>query len=92
MSYCHTLTQGRNIDRVLTKSTPTENGMLSYKDHGLLLCEVHVLRQRAAAVLPGEIHQEFLEDVNDLLDIRYGVQRQIKVLERIQWAYAKWLR
>ena len=82
----------RNIDRVLTTSLPTENGMLSYKDHGLLLCEVHVLRQRAAAVLPGEIHREFLEDVNDLLDIRYGVQRQIKVVERIQWAYAKWLR
>ena len=86
------LTLFRNIDRVLTASTPTENGILPYKDHGLLLCEVHVLRQRAAAVLPGEIHREFLEDVNDLLDIRFGVQRQMKVLERLQWAYAKWLR
>lgn len=86
------LTLDRNIDRVLTISSPTENGMLSYKDHGLLLCEVHVLRQRASAVLPGEIHREFLEDVNDLLDIRYGVQRQLKVVDRIQWAYVKWLR
>ncbi|KAF7508790.1 hypothetical protein GJ744_008667 [Endocarpon pusillum] len=82
----------RNIDRVLATSLPTENGMLSYKDHGLLLCEVHVLRQRAAAVLPSDIHREFLEDLSDLLDIRYGVQRQMKVVERIQWAYAKWLR
>jgi len=86
------LTCYRNIDRVLNTSSPTENGLLSYKDHGLLLCEVHVLRQRAATVLPGDIHREFLEDLNDLLDIRYGVQRQIKVVERIQWAYAKWLR
>jgi nuclear control of ATPase protein 2 len=86
------LTLCRNIDRVLTSSTPAENGMLSYKDHGLLLCEVHVLRQRGAAALPGEIQREFLEDVDDLLDIRYGIQRQVKVVERIQWAYARWLR
>ena len=66
--------------------------MLSYKDHGLLLCEGHVLRQRAAQVLPGNVQREFLEDFNDLMDIRIGVQRQIKVLERIQWAYSKWLR
>ena len=66
--------------------------MLSYKDHGLLLCEVHVLRQRVAAVLPGSILREFLEDLNDLLNIRIGVDRQVKVVERIQWAYGKWLR
>lgn len=66
--------------------------MLSYKDHGLLLCEIHVLRQKAAAVLPGSVHRDFVEDVNDLLDIRGGIQRQMKVVERIQWAYAKWLR
>jgi nuclear-control-of-ATPase protein 2 len=73
-------------------STPTSNGMLSYKDHGLLLCEVQVLRQKAAAVLPGNIHREFLEDIKDLIDIRAGIQRQMKVVERIIWAYAKWLR
>jgi nuclear-control-of-ATPase protein 2 len=66
--------------------------MLSYKDHGLLLCEVQVLRQKAAAVLPGNIHREFLEDIKDLIDIRAGIQRQMKVVERIIWAYAKWLR
>ena len=86
------LTCARNIDRILTGSTPTSNGMLSYKDHGMLLCEVHVLRKRAQRVFPGEIYNEFLEDVNDLIDLRTGVERQIQVAERIRWAYLKWLR
>jgi nuclear control of ATPase protein 2 len=81
-----------NIDRTLNNSVPSSNGMLTYKDHGLLLCEVHLLRQRAVTVLPGNILREFLEDINDLLDIRIGIERQIKVVERIQWAYGKWLR
>ena len=66
--------------------------MLSYKDHGLLLCEVHVLRKRAAAALPGSVQREFLEDINDLMDIRIGIDRQVRVLERIRWAYSKWLK
>ncbi|RMZ87385.1 hypothetical protein DV736_g5390, partial [Chaetothyriales sp. CBS 134916] len=82
----------RNIDRTLNNSIPTPNGLLSYKDHGLLLCEVNVLRRRAALVLPGNVQREFFEDLNDLMDIRIGVARQIKVLERIRWAYSKWFR
>jgi len=82
----------RNIDRTLNNSSPTNDGMLSYKDHGLLLCEVHLLRERAAAVLPGNVHREFVEDINDLIDIRNGVKKQIKVVGRIQWAYSKWLK
>jgi nuclear control of ATPase protein 2 len=66
--------------------------LLSYKDHGLLLCEVHVLRKRAAQVLPGSVQREFLEDINDLMDIRIGIDRQIRVLERMRWAYSKWLK
>jgi nuclear-control-of-ATPase protein 2 len=65
--------------------------MLSYKEHGLLLCEVHVLRQRAQEVLPGEINAEFLEEINDLVDLRTGVERQVRVVDRIRWAYSKWL-
>ena len=80
----------RNVDRILTSSTP-HNNMLSYKEHGLLLCEVHVLRQRAAKVLPGEINQEFLEEVHDLVELRTGVERQLRVVDRIRWAYAKYL-
>ena len=82
----------RNIDRTLNNSSPTNDGMLSYKDHGLLLCEVQLLRERAAAVLPGNVLREFVQDVNDLIDIRNGVKKQVKVVERIQWAYSKWLR
>jgi nuclear-control-of-ATPase protein 2 len=82
----------RNIDRILTLATPTQTGILSYKDHGLLLCEVHVLRERAHTLFPGEIEREFLEDVSDLCNINSGIQVQLKVLERIRWAYSKWLR
>lgn len=82
----------RNIDRILNLATPTQNNLLSYKDHGLLLCEVHVLRKRAHKLFPGEIEREFLEDVADLSNINSGIQAQLKVLERIRWGYAKWLR
>jgi nuclear-control-of-ATPase protein 2 len=82
----------RNIDRILTLATPTQNNLLSYKDHGLLLCEVHVLRERAHTLFPGEVEREFLEDVSDLCNINSGIQAQLKALERIRWAYSKWLR
>ena len=81
----------RNIDRILTLATPTDMGILSYKDHGLFLCEVHVLRARAKRLFPGEVEREFLEDVKDLCNINSGIQVQLKVLERIRWAYSKWL-
>ncbi|KAG9233677.1 ATP synthase regulation protein NCA2-domain-containing protein [Amylocarpus encephaloides] len=81
----------RNIDRILTLATPTQNNILSYKDHGLLLCEVHVLRQRASKMFPGDIEREFLEDVGDLCNINNGISQQLKTLERIKWGYSKWL-
>ncbi|KAL9036449.1 MAG: hypothetical protein Q9180_004295, partial [Flavoplaca navasiana] len=82
----------RNIDRILSGSAPASNGMLSYKDHGMLLCEVHVLRQSAGRVMPRDIYAEFLEEINDLVDLRTGVERQIRVVDRIRWAYSKWIR
>lgn len=82
----------RNIDRILTLATPTQNNILSYKDHGLLLCEIHVLRERAAGLFPGEIEREFREDVADLCNINSGISTQQKVLDRIRWGYSKWLR
>lgn len=57
----------------------------------MLLCEVHILRQRAQQVLPGEIKIEFLEDVKELVELRMGLDRQFKAVERIRWAYSKWL-
>ncbi|QUC22557.1 uncharacterized protein UV8b_06798 [Ustilaginoidea virens] len=81
----------RNIDRILSEARPTENNVLSYKDHGLLLCEVHVLRSYSRNLMPRDVEKEFLEDLEDLANIK-GVQVQTKALERIRWAYAKWLK
>lgn len=81
--------QLRNIDRVLTNSTPTDFGELYYKDHGLLLCEVHVLRQEAKRVMPGQVFKEFVEDIEELVDVRTGVKKQRKVVQRIRWAYKR---
>ena len=82
----------RNIDRILTLAVPTESNLLSYKDHGLLLCEVHVLRERAQRLFPGNVRREFLEDVGDLSNINSGIQTQLRVLERIRWGYSKWMK
>lgn len=81
----------RNIDRILTGATPTEFGEVSYKDHGLLLCEVHLLRQAASGIFPRRIFHDFLVEVNELEDVRSGLERQQKVVERIRWSYSKWL-
>ena len=82
----------RNIDRILTAATPANNGMLSYKEHGMLLCEAHILRQRAARSLPRDVYHEFLEEIHELVDLRTGVERQLRVVERIRWAYSRYLR
>ncbi|KAI1426522.1 ATP synthase regulation protein NCA2 [Xylaria sp. FL1777] len=81
----------RNIDRVFSEAAPTQTNVLPYKDHGLLVCEVHVLRRLAHKLLPAEIEKDFLEDLNDLANLR-GVQYQQRALDRIRWAYSKWLR
>jgi len=80
----------RNIDRILTSATATEDGEISYKDHGLLLCEVHLLRQAASGILPRRIFHDLLVEIDELVDVRSGLQRQQKVVERIRWAYSKW--
>jgi nuclear-control-of-ATPase protein 2 len=81
----------RNIDRILVGARPTEAGEMSYKDHGLLLCEVHLLREAASGILPRRIFNEFLVEINELVDVRSGLERQQKVVERTRWAYTKWL-
>ncbi|KAF4550829.1 putative nuclear control of ATPase protein 2 [Elsinoe fawcettii] len=82
--------QLRNIDRVLANSEPTDFGELYYKDQGLLLCEVHVLRQEAKRTMPDNVYREFCEEVEELVDVRSGVKRQTKVVERMRWAYGRW--
>ncbi|CCU77663.1 NCA2/nuclear control of ATPase [Blumeria hordei DH14] len=81
----------RKIDRILAEATPLQENVLSYRDHGLLLCEIHVMRRNIRGLFPAEIAQEFLEDVRDLSDINRGFQAQLKALDRIKWGYAKWL-
>lgn len=80
----------RNIQRILAEAKPAQNNLLSYKDHGLLLCEVHVLRQVARRIPPGT-KGDFLEDLDDLANIK-SINSQAKALERIIMAYAEWLR
>ncbi|KLJ09190.1 hypothetical protein EMPG_15383 [Blastomyces silverae] len=80
------------VDRVLTASSITHDGILSYKDHGLLICETDILTQRAQNLLPGATYHEFREDIHELLNVRVGVARQLRILERVRWAYAKWTR
>lgn len=80
----------RNIDRILVSTIPNEYGEIPYKDHGLLLCEVHLLRQTASGVLPRRIFHDFLKEIDDLIDIRAGLTRQLRVVERMRWAYSKW--
>ncbi|KAI1344957.1 ATP synthase regulation protein NCA2 [Xylariaceae sp. FL0016] len=81
----------RNIDRIFSEATPSPNNLLSYKDHGLLMCEVHVLRSLAHKLLPADIEKDFLEDVDDLANLK-GIQSQLRALDRIRWAYSKWLK
>lgn len=81
----------RNIDRILSEATPSPNNLLSYKDHGLLVCEVHVLRQLAHGLLPADVKKDFLEDLDDLANLK-GIQSQTRALDRLRWAYSKWLR
>ncbi|GAQ07767.1 hypothetical protein ALT_5088 [Aspergillus lentulus] len=71
----------RDVDRTLTLSTPTDSGVLTYKDHGLLVCGADILLQKAATVLRGADLREFQEDIGDLLDIHIGIQRQTQVIK-----------
>lgn len=79
----------RRIDRILTRATPSEDGKLSYHEYGMLLCELHVLRQTTESVLSGVMLDEFCEELRDLANLDTGVQRQLRVVDRIRWAFAR---
>jgi nuclear-control-of-ATPase protein 2 len=80
----------RSIDRILSEAVPTQNSLLSYKDHGLLVCEVHVLRNLVHGLLPGEVERDFLEDLEDLVSLK-AISIQQRALDRIRWTYSRWL-
>lgn len=81
----------RNMDRILTASTRTEAGTLSYESFGLLVCEAIVLRELASRAFPKETFREFVRDFEALIDVGSGVEAQMRVLDRIRWAYGEWL-
>lgn len=82
----------RNIDRIFTEATPVESNILAYKDRGLLVTEVAILRSlvRDGKLMPREVEGEFLEDLNDMASGK-GIQIQMRALERVRWAYSRWL-
>lgn len=78
----------RNVDRILTASGAIRGqnqGCLNYKEHGLLLCEVHVLREDTRRVLNRALWGEFVADLEELVDVRGGVTKQMKIVDRIRW-------
>lgn len=84
----------RNIDRIFCDATvdlASMNGILSYKHRGLLVCEVHLLRSLAHGVLPRDVEKEFLEDVDEMLNGK-TVDKQRLALDRVRWAYSRYLR
>lgn len=81
----------RNIDRILTSSPQPNAGFLDSREYGLLAVEAISLRDIAARTFPRQVFTEFKEDFADLLDRMSGVGRQIRVADRMRWAYAKWL-
>lgn len=76
----------RNVTRLLT-SAPLSDGVISHKDSGRLLYEAEALLQQVKGVLGGMQYREFREDIQDLLDVEGGVDRQLRVVERMRWAH-----
>ncbi|KAJ5543046.1 hypothetical protein N7535_005475 [Penicillium sp. DV-2018c] len=77
----------RNVARILTSSTVLSNGIVPYKVSGQLICEAEVLLQQVKTVFGSMQYDEFREDIRDLLNAQNGVDRQLRVLERMRWAY-----
>ncbi|KAK9330433.1 ATP synthase regulation protein NCA2-domain-containing protein [Lipomyces starkeyi] len=76
-----------NVERMLTVRSG-EGEWLSYRDEGLVLCEVHVLRN-TADVIPRELRADWARDLGDLEDIKLGVHRQRDTVERIWRVYGR---
>ncbi|KAL3468921.1 ATP synthase regulation protein NCA2-domain-containing protein [Aspergillus californicus] len=79
----------RNIHRILSTSVATVDGHLSYKNHGLLVCNAEILLNKAHAMLKGEDFRVFNEDVSDLINENQA-DKQLQIVERMAWTYSKW--
>ncbi|KAK7204149.1 ATP synthase regulation protein NCA2-domain-containing protein [Myxozyma melibiosi] len=65
-----------------------ESAWLTFMDQGLLLCEVHMLRN-SAGILPAGLRADWIRDLGDLEDIKLGVKRQRDTIGRIWRVYGK---
>ncbi|KAL4869311.1 hypothetical protein BDV12DRAFT_185208 [Aspergillus spectabilis] len=79
----------RNIHRILSTSSLSKSGRLSYRDHGLLICNAEILLDKARSILKGEDLHAFQDDISDLVN-EYGADKQLRVAERMVWTYSKW--
>lgn len=77
-----------NIERILT--VDGNAGILSYTNHGRLLCEVYALRNYSE-IYPVTVRADWLRDLGDLENIKLGVSGQRRTVERIWRVYAKYL-
>jgi nuclear-control-of-ATPase protein 2 len=71
----------------LTSSAVLSNGTVPYKDAGQLICEAEALLQHGKIIFGSMQYEEFREDIHDLLDVQDGVDKQLRVIERMRWAY-----
>lgn len=76
----------RQIDRLLTAADRSaNNGLLTFRDQGLLLCEVYLLQEYAKKVLPRDELGGFTEEMEEMAEIRRGIERQRRIGKRVRW-------
>jgi nuclear-control-of-ATPase protein 2 len=75
------------VARILTSSTVLSNGTVPYKDAGQLICEAEALLLHVKVIFGSMQYEEFREDIQDLLNVQDGVDKQLRVIERMRWAY-----
>lgn len=73
--------------RILTSSAVSSDGTVPYKDSGQLICEAEALLQHVKTISNGIQYREFREDIQDLLNVQNGVDKQLRVIERMRWTY-----
>ena len=61
---------------------------MGYEDFGSLVQEATILQERAQHIFSKMKFQEFLDDMDELMDRKVGVDNQRDVLRRIRWAYS----
>ncbi len=84
----HVLRTLGRIQRILNRSTQdTNTNELSFKDEGLLLCEVNLLRNASQQVIPKNLFRDWLEDLQDLEDQNLGVKSRLRTIDRIWNVY-----